>query len=200
MRDNFSSFQTPSASKGPEFIDTNDEWRRCSPRSLRGHIANAHFQARTLRSVGIPLYDIEIAQVRGIGLGWVAKRAFEKLSRDDGDIQSEIDEHALRASERSIGLILPPFGIDDYRSKLAKTVRVIAAKGLAQVPWDRFEEVYPGAASIPVDLAADTTDLAFKSLNGFPSNPGEEFLLSSTISLASINSRPTDRPDRIVDI
>lgn len=133
---------------------SKDGWKYCSAKSLRGHIANAHFQARTLADIGIPLYDIEIAEVRGIGLGWVVKRAFEKITREDQDIQAEIDEH--RVSDL--------LEIPGYRLRLVKSIRTIADKGLAIVPWDRIDEVCPDASRVSVDLSVDTTDASFKAL------------------------------------
>jgi hypothetical protein len=133
---------------------SEDGWRYCSPKSLRGHIANAHFQARTLADIGVPLYDIEIAEVRGIGLGWVVKRAFEKITREENDIQAEIDDH--RVADK--------LEVSDYRLRLVKSIRTIADKGLADVPWDKIDEVYPDASHVAVDLSVDTNDASFKTL------------------------------------
>lgn len=133
---------------------SEDGWRYCSPGSLRGHIANAHFQARTLASIGVPLYDIEIAEVRGIGLGWVVKRAFEKITRENDDIQAEIDDH--RVADK--------LEVPDYRLRLVKSIRTIADKGLANVPWGKIDAVYPEASQVAVDLSVDTADGSFKTL------------------------------------
>src|SRR5688500_14872724 len=142
-------------SEGNQFNPfSEDGWQYCSAASLRGHIANAHFQARTLADIGVPLYDIEIAEVRSIGLGWVVKRAFEKITRDDDDIEAEINDHR----------VADQLEVPDYRLWLVKSIRTIADKGLAIVPWGKIDAVYPGASQVPVDFAVDTADASFKTM------------------------------------
>ena len=129
----------------------DEGWRECSPKSLRGHIGNAHFQARTLAHIGVPLYDIEIAEYRKIGLGRVVKRAYENLLRSDDDIQAEIDDQE----------VTDDLSVEEYRLRLVKSIRVIADKGMAIVPWDKIDAVYPDASQVTVDLDTDAHDVSF---------------------------------------
>lgn len=145
----------------PETGPFSDEgWRTCSAKSLRGHLVNAHFQATTLFNVGVPRYDIEIAEVRGIGLGWVVKRAVEKLAQPNIAIRAEIGSFAHDGNE-----VFGPIDETTYRSMLVKSIRLIHNLRLAHVPWAQIDEVYPEASAVPLDLSKDTTDASFKSLH-----------------------------------
>lgn len=136
----------------------NAQWRTCTPASLRGHIANAHFQARTLRSLGIARWDIEIAQYRGIPLDWVVKKAYEKLERTDADIQEEIDLHSKDSG------VTGEFTVTGYKTVLVKNLRFIEQVGLAKIDWERVERAFPGAFHITVDPETDSKDGSFKKL------------------------------------
>ncbi len=132
-----------------EYIDgyyyTSGGWLNCPAPALRGHIVNTHLRPGTLEAIGVPLYDIEVAQARGFGLGWVVSKAIEKL---------QLTDDAIRAQASGVD----PRG---YRAMLAKTVRLIDERGLAAVPWDVVDYVLPSASEIAVDLAADTHDISF---------------------------------------
>jgi hypothetical protein len=150
----FSELYSELSTNNPTDPFGKEGWQHCSAKSLRGHIANAHFQARTLADIGVPLYDIEIAEVRDIGLGWVVKRAFEKITRENKDIQAEIDDHCV--ADR--------LSVPEYRLRLVKSIHTIANKGLADVPWDKIDAAYPDASQVSVDLAVDTTDASSKTM------------------------------------
>jgi hypothetical protein len=135
---------------------SKDGWRTCTAPSLRGHLVNAHFQARTLMSIGVPRYDIEVAAVRGMGLGWVVKRAVEKMAQPDGAIRAELGSFAHDGNE-----VFGPIDETTYRLMLAKSIRFIDTMRLAKVPWAQVNDVYPEASSVPLDLSKDTTDVSF---------------------------------------
>lgn len=117
-------------------------WRRCSASSLRGHIVNSHLRPATLEFIGLPLFDVEVAKVRGFGLGWVVSKAVERLALTDEQIGGEP------------GNVNP----DLHRERLAKTIRFIGDQGLADVPWEKIDEIFRGASEVTVDLAEDVHD------------------------------------------
>lgn len=51
----------------------------CYAPELRGHIASAHFQAKTMEHYGVARWDIELARYRGFPLDWPIKKACERL-------------------------------------------------------------------------------------------------------------------------
>lgn len=186
----FSELLRESSSNDPTNPFSKDGWKQCSPQSLRGHLVNAHFQARTLADIGVPLYDIEIAEERSIGLGWVVKRAFEKITREDEDIQAEIVDHR----------VADQLEVSEYRLLLVKSIRTIADKRLAVVPWGKINEAYPGALEVEVDLAVDTTDVSFHTMKQELRKPTYDFEIGapqpqqyrSLFEITGSLSTPTD--------
>ena len=128
-----------------------DDWQSCSPASLRGHIANAHFQARTLADIGVARYDIEVASYRKIDLTWVVRKAYEKLEREDKDILTEIEEHEVAKK----------LTVDCYREMLIKNLKYIEQLDLAKVDWERVERSYTGASTVELDIERDGRDMSF---------------------------------------
>lgn len=129
-----------------------EDWKSCEPASLRGHIVSAHFQARTLESLGVARHDIEIAKYRWINLSWVCKKAYEKLERTDEDILQEIQDHKCK----------PEFGVYNYREILVKNLKFIEQCRLATIDWDRVLRSFPDANSVILNIDNDTRDSSFK--------------------------------------
>lgn len=127
-----------------------DGWLKCSPASLRGHIASAHLQARTLASFGVARYDIEVAHYRKMSLEWVCKKIYQCLERTDQDIWNEIHEHGC--SE---------FTHNDYRIVLIKNLLLIEQLECAQIDWERVGRIFPEYIAISLNLSADTHDASF---------------------------------------
>lgn len=142
-----------------EITDSNDStffgpdgWQQCTPASLRGHIVNAHLRPDTLQHGGLPLYDVEIAQVRGVGLGWVVRKAVQRLELTDGELHEVVEAHRVDDA-------MTP---GSYRTLLVKTIKLISHLGMAQVPWGAINKIYPGASSVGVIGSEDKTDASFK--------------------------------------
>lgn len=120
-------------------------WRLCTGSSLRGHIVNSHLTPDGLTSIGIPIYDIEIAQAREFDLDWVAAKALDRLGatfEGDGGVPSQIP-------------------LEEYQIALAKTLRVVHDRRLTTVEWAEVDEIMPGASALTVDLGRDTNDVSF---------------------------------------
>ncbi len=130
-------------------------WQAVNGPSLRGHIVNAHLQAYSLHSLGVPRYDIEIAAYRGIELAWVVEQIYKKLERSDADIESEISSPEARDNR------LTSFGPNAYRQVLVKTLKFIDSKSLAVVDWPRVIASYPTAMEEPLDIEIDSRDVSF---------------------------------------
>lgn len=129
----------------------DNSWKTCSAASLRGHIVNVHFQARTLADLGVARYDIEIAAHRGIPLYWVARKAYERLERDDADIAKEISEHE----------VADKLTVDEYRTMLVKNLKYIECLNLACIDWKRVNVSFDGASEIELDIDKDGRDMSF---------------------------------------
>lgn len=151
MAANHTDISSNAASTSHDYFGS-DGWKRCPPASLRGHIVNAHLQPGTLAHVGLPLFDVEIAQVRGIGLGWVVKKAVEKLALSDAKLQDTI-------TENKVDDIMTP---EEYRLLLVKTISLISERKLAQVPWSSVDRVYQGASSVNIDPDKDKLEMSFR--------------------------------------
>lgn len=125
-------------------------WQLCSGPSLRGHIANAHLQPHILEGIGLPLYDVEVAKVRGIGLGWVVRKAVQKLELSDGELSEQIENVGVH-------LTMTPA---DYRLAIVKTICLISQHGMAYVPWSAVNRVYRGASEVTINAALEC-DMSF---------------------------------------
>ena len=135
-----------------EYYDPNG-WRSCPPESLRGHIVTAHLRPDVLTVLGVPAYDIGVAEHRGIPLDWVVKRAISIIATTDEEVEDSVYGVVSRDA-------VP---IEVYREMLVKTVRYIDDVGLADVPWDEVTALYPEAATIAVDLRVDSRDIPFRA-------------------------------------
>lgn len=120
-------------------------WTLCSAPSLRGHIVKAHLAPDGLTSIGIPIYDIEIAEARGFDLDWVVAKALDRLG-----VTFEADSG-----------FPDRIPLEQYQVALAKTLRVIHDRGLAEVEWEEVDKMMPGASALAADLSRDTTDISF---------------------------------------
>jgi len=130
---------------GPYF--DKDGWKECPAPSLRGHIANTHLRPLTLMTLGLPLFDIEVAEARGFDLEWVVRKALERIKSPDNVIRAE----APLVDPRS------------YRFTVAKTLRLIEQHDLATIPWDEIDTALPHASEMTIE-PGDITDISFKAL------------------------------------
>jgi len=136
---------------------SSDGWRRCSPASLRGHIANNHFQADMLACTGVARYDLEVAAYRGIELDWVVQKAHQNLERPDADIREEISCSAPRSRFAANGQLT----VHEYRALLTKNLKYIERLALAVIDWARMERSFPEASQVALDVTRDTADSSF---------------------------------------
>ena len=148
--------QNSSLSRANSFSDLVsklDEMKK-TPASLRGHIVSVHFSPHILLGIGVPRYDIGICRYREIELGWVVRKAYERLEISDSELEGEIDKEKDR---------FLPFGrtVEDYRKMLVKKLKYIEMHGLAIIDWSRVKKSYEGANSIIVKIVSDTTDSSF---------------------------------------
>ncbi len=144
------------------------EWSTTSQASLSGHIVNAHFQARTLHSFGIPRWDLEIARYRWFNVKWIVKKIYEKIERSDSDIINEITNQIINEDKK---ILLPnEFTPKEYRVTLVKTLRLMIDLGLISVDsvdWQRVELSLHGATQIVYVLSKDSReDGSFFIANG----------------------------------
>lgn len=128
----------------------DDGWQWCTGPSLRGHIVNAHLQPHILDGIGLPLFDIEVAKVRGIGLGWVVFKAIKRLELGDGELSDYL-------AERGVNIRMT---VADYRLAVVKTIGLISQQGMAQVPWIAVNRVYKGASEVTINPAQEC-DMSF---------------------------------------
>jgi hypothetical protein len=131
--------------------------------SLRGHIVNAHFQAGTLRDLGVAVFDIELARFRNFEIAWVVRKIYEKLERQDPEIVSEIKEHGKNQIKNPL-YDIKDFGIVEYRTMLIKNLLFIESLYGIEIDWNRIEIVFPNARKVRLDIKVDTTDASFKKL------------------------------------
>lgn len=161
-----------------------DSWRHCSPASLRGHIRNIHLRPDILW-LSLPRHDAEVAQYRGIGLGWVAKGALETAALPDDQ---------LKAIVRGVGLA-GPYDHVAHRERLLEAVHLFDELGLVQVPWPSVEAMMPGA-SVPRSTLGRINDESFYT----------KLVRSSSIltppdpELAAQSLRKAGGADRLVDV
>lgn len=126
-------------------------WYDCSPNSLRGHMVNAHFRPLILHRLGIPRFDIEVAAYRGIELGWVVRKAYEKLERPDHEIKAERD----RFMDYSF------VSVDNYKEMIIKTLLYIEQKELATIDWERAKKSFGKATEIKLNVDEDSNEGPF---------------------------------------
>lgn len=139
----------------------HDAWRHCTGPSLRGHVVNAHFEPHAL--VGLmPTYDAEVAQYRGIGMGWVARKALERAVLTDEQLADLMATSPRRISP------------EDYRNRLIKTAGLLSDMGLATVEWSEVDRLLPGASDMRIE----------------PSDPTEQGFYDFQASLGSGVTRP----------
>jgi len=178
-----------SFSQGTD-LSSNNDWRLCTGRSLRGHIVNMHLTPGALKNIRVPYYDIGVAEARssgtkqasGFGLGWVVKQAILRADRPIEQIEADI------AKGDSQGWVDPsPITVNEYRHRLVQTMRVISDKGLAVVPWLTIEEFYPGATEVTFDPAVDTFDEPFEQQRPYqPWRPGTYDVASLMAQMRSV--------------
>ena len=133
----------------PNYFD-DDGWQLCSGPSLRGHIVNAHLQPHVLDGIGLPLYDVEVAKVRGVGLGWVVRKAMQRLELSDGELSDYIADAGVHKR-------MTPA---DYRLAVVKTISLISQHDMAQVPWSAVNRIYRGASEVTINAALEC-DMSF---------------------------------------
>lgn len=135
----------------------------CSAPSLRGHIVNAHFDPDILARLGIPRFDIELAQFRGFDLNWVAKKVYERL--EEPTKTTAIRFRLLRKFHNTcVDGRDPYFAFGDvagYRRMLVRSLMYIEQLGLAPINWDRVRQAVPALDEINLDLERDSSEGPF---------------------------------------
>lgn len=116
----------------------------CKPSSLRGHIVNEHLNPTGLFLSGVPIWDIGLAAYRGIDLGWVVKKIYQKLEQGDTSIRRELDAHNFN------------YPLFDYSEMLVKTLLYIQQLNTAEVDWERVYTSYPLAPNIQLNIEKDS--------------------------------------------
>lgn len=149
-----------SAKERPQWISQEEMIATTTGPSLRGHIVNAHFQARTLRDLGVAVFDIELAKFKNFDIGWVVRKIYEKLERQDDDISREIEEHGKGFVSNPLYEI-KDFGVAEYRTMLIKNLLFIDSLYTIKIDWNRIEIVFPNAREVRLDIKRDTTDRSF---------------------------------------
>ena len=139
----------------PELPGHTHNGRPLTASSLRGHIVRVHFQPRTMFTLGVALYDIEIAKYRSFDLTWVVQQAYLLVERSNQAIIKEIQTQFYHTEDAR------SFSASDYRTIMVKNLKLIESYGLAQVDWDRVEKSQPGARKMSLNLQQDTQDLSF---------------------------------------
>lgn len=124
-------------------------WRDTTEESLQRHIMKAHLRPDLMKMMGVPLFDIELAQARDFTLNPVIAEAMIHLALPDDNEQ-----------------YLRPSRVNPYQHRLAvvKTIRLIDEHNLADVSWAAVAGLYPGAADVRVDPIQDCHDYSFSAL------------------------------------
>lgn len=128
-----------------------DGWKLCTPQSLRGHVGKVHLKPNVLALVGVPLFDGEIAQHRGIHMAPVARKAIALASQPDDELDNLLQQNIGQDT------ITP----DVWRTMLIRTVRMFDHLGLVQVNWTDVYPLVPEARGTHVDMRNDTNDASF---------------------------------------
>ena len=128
-------------------------WKNCTPQSLRGHIVNIHLEPRNLVLIGVPRYDIEVAEARELDLDWVVKKAIQRMGMRRAELQGI-----------TRGELTGLFDIARYRELVAKTLKVIDMADLAEVNWDLVNTLHPGASELEVNPFWDIHDTSFQKI------------------------------------
>ncbi|MCB0356018.1 MAG: hypothetical protein KDD40_03370 [Bdellovibrionales bacterium] len=143
-----------------EEIGGKFNWETTTGPSLRGHIVNAHFQARTLRSLGVARWDLEILKYRGFSPTWVIQKIYEKLKQSEDVIWNEITEHA-----KSDDVPLDEFTPKDYRVVLVKNLLLIQKMWSdIKIDWELVDQYVPQSKDIVLNIKQDTNDGSFFEL------------------------------------
>lgn len=159
LNEQLSSLSESHHSQDPFKLRPNpSDWRYAGKDSLLKHIVSAHFQARTLRGLGVALFDIEIAAYKGFDMSYVVERAWARILRTDVEIQNEIDGQTKVDGSKDV------FTPDDYRTVLIKNLKLIQIFDGASVDLNSLLRLYPHLAAIPIDLKRDTRDGSFLNI------------------------------------
>lgn len=128
---------------------TRRDERLCGHRGFQRHIIDIHLRAGVLHSLGVPLYDIEVASVRGMKLDLVVAEIMKRIARKDPEIALEMNREGASAS------------VSEYKINLVKTLRLIERHKLAKIDWDSVETSFAGASNVEIDPSRDFRDKSF---------------------------------------
>ncbi len=140
----------------------------CSPESLRGHIVNTHFRADLRGWYGVADWDYGVAQVRGIPMHWVVKKACHLITLPDLILMDELLQYEAKyrkfqdkfATFEKLGWdYLDP---NAHRKILVKNLHAMERRGLlGEFDWGPIEVFVPRAKNMPLDLTMDTSERPF---------------------------------------
>ena len=106
----------------------------CSAPSLRGHIVNQHLVPITLRMIGLPNFDLSVAQQREFDMDWVVGKTLDRMA-EPSRFMDDLTHHGDAWW---------------YQRQLGKMLHLIEDYGLSTIPWDQANEIFPGASELVI--------------------------------------------------
>lgn len=122
-----------------------------SPAEVSGHILMLHLSQTAMIFYGSPIYDIQVAAIRGINLDPIAHTIVNRLvGYNDADFEMHLHlkKYTPLISPQESMLFDPQ---RKYQRRLIGTLNYMVACGVvneAKIPWEKIEAICPNARQI----------------------------------------------------